>query len=79
MGISVFCISIYIYKYIFRKSWCCFQDGVLLFLTLTEIEPYIHSDFYLKTLVQEVDQIFYCLYKHQIKRNRPRYIQVNCL
>lgn len=61
---------------IFRKSWCCFEDGILLFLTLSEIEPYINLDLYTLSLVQQVDQIFYCLYTHLIKRNKPRYVQV---
>lgn len=64
------------YKTFIRRSWCCFEDGILLFLTLSEIEPYIHMDFYTVSLVQQVDQIFYCLYKHIIKRNKPRYVQV---
>ncbi|XP_027850821.2 calcineurin-binding protein cabin-1-like [Aphis gossypii] len=63
------------HKYLGKRSWCCFEDGVLLFLTLSEIEPFIHTDLYNTSLVQQVDQIFYCLYTHLIKRNKPRHVQ----
>lgn len=63
------------HEYLGKRSWCCFEDGILLFLTLSEIEPFIHTDLYSASLVHQVDQIFYCLYTHLIKRNRPRHVQ----
>ncbi|VVC42534.1 Hypothetical protein CINCED_3A009963 [Cinara cedri] len=63
------------HEYLGKRSWCCFEDGILLFLTLSEIEPFIDLDFYTISLVQQVDQIFYCLYTHLIKRNKPRNVQ----
>lgn len=61
---------------ILRRKWCCFENGSLLFLTLSEIEPYINLDIFTISLAQQVDQIFYCLYTHLIKRNKPRNVQV---
>uniref|UniRef100_A0A1B6DLG9 Uncharacterized protein n=1 Tax=Clastoptera arizonana TaxID=38151 RepID=A0A1B6DLG9_9HEMI len=67
------------HEYLGRRAWCCMDDAAILYQTLKELKSLMDvypsgSDMML-VLVQQLEQIFYCLYGHPIKRNKPRYIQ----
>ncbi|XP_073971661.1 calcineurin-binding protein cabin-1-like isoform X2 [Rhodnius prolixus] len=65
------------HEYLGRRAWCCFDEGSLLFQTLKVLYPFVQtlpleSSHYIK-IIQQVDQIFYCLYGQQ-KKNKARHI-----
>ncbi|KAL1132152.1 hypothetical protein AAG570_010109 [Ranatra chinensis] len=65
------------HEYLGRRSWCCFNEGALLFHTLNTVYPVMQKlsqeSESLTTISQQVDQIFYCLYGQQ-KKNKGRHI-----
>ncbi|XP_065224975.1 calcineurin-binding protein cabin-1-like isoform X2 [Planococcus citri] len=67
------------HEYLGKRSWCCFDDGALLFYTLDVVEDMFKRSIPFtgtwQTLGQQIDQIFYCLYSHPLKRNKHRYVQ----
>nr|XP_018916793.1 PREDICTED: calcineurin-binding protein cabin-1-like [Bemisia tabaci] len=66
------------HDYLGRRSWCLYDEAAVLFLILHIVEPILRSptlDLEIRlALVQQVDQIFFCLYQHPYKRNKPRHV-----
>ncbi|XP_054272503.1 calcineurin-binding protein cabin-1-like [Macrosteles quadrilineatus] len=66
------------HEYLGRRCWCCQEEAVILYQTLYQLQTLM--DLYnpeseeFTVLSQQLEQIFYCLYGHPIKRNKPRYV-----
>uniref|UniRef100_A0A1B6KZB6 Uncharacterized protein n=1 Tax=Graphocephala atropunctata TaxID=36148 RepID=A0A1B6KZB6_9HEMI len=67
------------HEYLGRRAWCCLDEGVILYQILYQLQSlmdlyFLESEEY-SVLSQQLEQIFYCLYGHPMKRNKPRYVQ----
>ncbi|XP_075228430.1 calcineurin-binding protein cabin-1-like isoform X2 [Lycorma delicatula] len=67
------------HEYLGRRNWCCYDEAEILLKTLKVLLPIMESSNpdsdKMLILNQQMEQIFYCLYGHPIKKNRPRYVQ----
>ncbi|KAG8239967.1 hypothetical protein J437_LFUL019546, partial [Ladona fulva] len=66
------------HDYLGRRSWCCLNEGALLFHIMDVVVPKLRSPAlapFRDCLNQNLEQVLFCLYSHPSKKTKARYLQ----